>query len=207
MRLRHPRLLFLLYTVATAAVFLYLGVQIAPPRPPAVGNPDSEALDVLIHQIATDTVYAQNNDCGGLATIAVQRLQAAGFSARRINIVTFEARNGSTDGHILAEVFNPRTAMWEVFDPSSDRRYSQTGWSFVQGRFAFTQLTTDRIVTPEFVDTLHVFADVETFYDRVGQAIAIESDGYFWFGDSAHRALIERYGYIYDPAFLTRFYQ
>jgi hypothetical protein len=204
--MRHPRLLFALWTLAVASVFLFTGIQSATPPPPALSNPDGAALDALIHQIATDTVYANTNDCGALATIGMQRLQKAGYLARRINVVTLETRDGATDGHILNEVFNPQSAAWEVVDFSTDRRYQQTAWAFVQQRSTFTPLTTDRITAPTFTDEYGIFAQPERFYDRVAQAVAIEYGDYWWFGDSAHRALIERYGYVYDPAFLTRFY-
>ena len=166
------------------------------------------ALDALLLDIAQTTHYSEPGDCGELTWAATARLQASGFQARNASVLTLDTWDLVNNGHWLNEVWHPRFASWVVVDFSTDRLYGQTLWGFVQQRGAYETLT-DTPALPGYDDSLGIFADMNAFYDRVGQVALIASGNTLWFGDHANRERIASYApsYAFDSHFIDHFYR
>jgi hypothetical protein len=58
--------------------------------------------------------------CGGVSRVGIQIMRDAGYSARLVGVVTYQAFDGDNDGHIMLEIWDQ--GAWRLYDVDGNRR-------------------------------------------------------------------------------------
>jgi hypothetical protein len=144
--------------------------------------------------------------CGTVTLLARRSLQRAGIESRVVTTITRQPFNDIDNGHTMIEVRTP--AGWEVWDVDNNRRAIDAhghGMNIVQlvnaGRAGrrWERIADDRVynltgATPRVATyAKHLYADIETWYDRVLGVPLIQLPSGYGFGDAGQRERVEAY--------------
>lgn len=171
--------------------------------------------------------------CGIISRVARSVLLDHGVDSRIVATLTLDDWNSYDNGHTMLEVFHPREGRWLLYDLDTNRYFVDPDTQNVLNLIEFVDRVADRdyeMVSISssiegaighftsgdkysydfFSETM--FADVETWYERVVQVMLIEDDttGTYRFFDDVNRHRVKLYSpnYVFldHDQFMTRFY-